>query len=259
MSQHQPTPDRKFFLFQANPKKWDLQEALRTEDIKEFNMSRLKGEVVPGSMVILWSAGKRRGVYGLARVTSEVRPRATKLEEFSVFDKDCVEIEVLANWHDSPVLATEVEHFNWFPSVMQGSNFRSTAEAFFGLIEWRARRQADIGRRVWKLAPGENSKYWPQFLSRSMASIGWDIGNLSNLESEEVMEELVKDRYPNDAEDRSGTARTLFAINRRFLPGITSWARTVLRDIPGWDGHFRLSVRQPCTRRGLSPSGGGLV
>ena len=52
-----------------------------------------------------------------------------------------------------------------------------------------------------------------------MASIGWDIGNLSNLESEEVMEELVKDRYPNDAEDRSGTARTLFAINRRFLPG----------------------------------------
>ena len=140
MSQDTQTSDRKFFLFQANPKVWDLQGALRNQDLTEFNMSRLKGEVVPGSMVILWSSGERRGVYGLARVTSEVRSRTTNVEEFSNLDSDCVELEVVANWHDAPVLATEVEHFNWFPPVMQGSNFRSTAEAFFGLIEWRTRR-----------------------------------------------------------------------------------------------------------------------
>ena len=156
--------------------------------------------------MILWSAGERRGVYGLARVTSHVRPRQNNIDDLAGVVNDCVELEVVANWHDSPVLAKEVEHFNWFPPVMQGSNFRSTAEAFFGLIEWRARRQEGIGHRIWKLAPGENSKYWPQFVSRSMASIGWDIGNLSNLESEEVMEELVKDRYPNDAEDGSTAA-----------------------------------------------------
>ena len=53
MSQETPTPDRKFFLFQANPKVWDLQKALREGGLRDFNMSRLKGEVVPGSMVIL--------------------------------------------------------------------------------------------------------------------------------------------------------------------------------------------------------------
>lgn len=271
MNQDAPTSDRKFFLFQANPKIWDLQEALRNQSLTEFNMSRLKGEVVPGSMVILWSSGERRGVYGLARVTSGVRHRTTNVEEFSNLDRDCVELEVVANWHDSPVLATEVEHFNWFPPVMQGSNFRSTAEAFFGLIEWRARRQEGVGHRIWKLAPGENSKYWPQFLSRSMASIGWDIGNLSNLESEEVMEELVKDRYPNDAEDRSATARTLFAINRRFLPGdyivgkdgfagyngvgrVTSGYRYV-NPVEGADCHqvgvdwFEKEYKAPCLRK----------
>ena len=219
MSQDTQTHDRKFFLFQANPKVWDLQKALKEGELSEFSLSRLKSEVETGGMVILWSAGERRGVYGLARVTSHVRPRQNNIDDLADVVNDCVELEVVANWHDSPVLAKEVEHFNWFPPVMQGSNFRSTAEAFFGLIEWRSRRQEGIGQRIWKLAPGENSKYWPQFLSRSMASIGWDIGNLSNLESEEVMEEMVKDRYPNDAEDRSGTARTLFAINRRFLPG----------------------------------------
>ena len=220
MNQDSPTSDRKFFLFQANPKVWDLQKALREGELRDFNMSRLKGEVVPGSMVILWSSGERRGVYGLARVTSEVRPRTTMTEDETMFPGDMeVDLEVVANWHDSPVLAKEVEHFNWFPPVMQGSNFRSTAEAFFGLIEWRARRQEGIGHRIWKLAPGENAKYWPQFLSRSIATIGWDIGNLSNFESEEVMEELVKAHYPNGNETRGRTAKTLVAINRRFLPG----------------------------------------
>ena len=127
MSQDTQTHDRKFFLFQANPKVWDLQKALREGEVRDFNMSRLKGEVAPGSMVILWSSGERRGVYGLARITSEVRPRKTMRKDDPVPGNMEVDLEVVENWHDSPVLATEVEHFNWFPPVMQGSNFRSTA------------------------------------------------------------------------------------------------------------------------------------
>ena len=212
------TRDRNFFLFQANPKVWDLAKELKQSDVHEWGVSRLGKDMAPGDLVILWSSGEKRGAYGIARLTSKVQAR-TKQDELSDKFEECVDLEVVRDWSDAPILAKEIEHFGWMPKSFQGTNFRSTAAAVFGLMEYWHRRDEGVGKRVWKLAPGEDSKYWAAFKEKRMASIGWDIGNLSNIETAEEMEALVKAKYGNGGEGKKPTARTLFAINRRMLPG----------------------------------------
>ena len=209
---------RNFFLFQANPSIWDLKQSLENDEVREWSVTKLGKEMQPGDLVILWSTGAKRGAYGIARLTGEVRPRKKGDVELDDFGQ-IIDLEIIENWADDPVYAHEIEHFNWVPKNLQGTNFRSAPEVFHGLIEWRHRRRRPETFCVWKLAPGENSMFWDEFKKKGVATIGWDIGNLSDFNSEAEMEEAVQLYYPDDKENRRQTAKTLFAIGRRFLAG----------------------------------------
>ena len=209
---------RNFFLFQANPAVWDLQLALQKNKVDQWSVRKLGSEMRPDDLVVLWSTGENRGAYGLARITAKVRPRLKTDIDLNEFDQS-VDLEVIENWADDPVFYREIEHFDWISNHLQGTNFRITNEMFFGLIEWRQRRMRQEKFCVWKLAPGENSVNWPLFKAQSQASIGWDIGNLSDFASEENIEEAVQAFYPEGKENRRQTAKTLYSIGRRFLRG----------------------------------------
>lgn len=50
---------------------------------------------------------------------------------------------------------------------------------------------------IWQLSPGENGIFWDKFVETSRIWIGWDIGDLSEIDNERKEAEFKK-RYPND-------------------------------------------------------------
>jgi predicted RNA-binding protein with PUA-like domain len=63
------TPQSSFWLFQANPKFYDLRPALR--DLKEMNwtVSRFKERIKIGDKVYLWESGSGGGLVGVAEIS----------------------------------------------------------------------------------------------------------------------------------------------------------------------------------------------
>jgi 5-methylcytosine-specific restriction protein B len=216
-----PEPDfkeRRYFIFQANPRIWSLEEHLRDEDVTDWSVSRLGAEMSPGDRVILWQSGERRGAYALAEITSELMPRVPESEALSDFTHG-VELEVTDNWGDEPVLYSEIEGLKCFPTHLQGTNFRASAAQYFALKEWRERRAQGIGRRIWKVAPGEGSKLWAAFQAEAVAAVDWDMGDLARFEQVDQIEAGLHSDFPNERKSRHATAQTLWDFSRRILPG----------------------------------------
>ena len=85
-------PTSNYWLFQANPRVWDLKNALTTWDVGEestWTASRYRDQMEPGDLVALWSGGDDAAVLALAELTGKPyeRPRpawrtgARKVEE----------------------------------------------------------------------------------------------------------------------------------------------------------------------------------
>lgn len=75
------TKDAAHWLFQANPKLFDLSAELLTcepGDIDDWSVSRFAEKLKPGDSIILWSSGPRSGVYAFGELLSHPVERATK-------------------------------------------------------------------------------------------------------------------------------------------------------------------------------------
>lgn len=63
------------WLFQANPKLWNLEENLEgmtVGDEDDWAVSRFREEIKVGDPVILWQSGDRAGIYALGEISSDV-------------------------------------------------------------------------------------------------------------------------------------------------------------------------------------------
>ncbi len=136
--------ERRFWLFQANPKQWSLVEhlpAMQPGQVTDWTVTRHRTEMNPGDAVVLWQGGPDAGVYALGRLvgrpdlrqTPEFRPETVGGQEHRV--KLLVERHVLppitrAEAQAHPVLsAMDVLHRPW-----AGTNLVVTSE------QWRAIR-----------------------------------------------------------------------------------------------------------------------
>ena len=62
------------------------------------------------------------------------------------------------------------------------------------LYDWRDPRET---RRVLKIAPGENARFWDDCLREGYICVGWDeVGDLSQFESKEVFRARFEEAYP---------------------------------------------------------------
>ena len=105
------------WIFQANPKKWDIEEALR-KNIKEFEwrVTAYKSDIEKGHLGIIWKSGKDAGIYAITRI--ECNPRIITLDpdEEDKFnrglsqEKDLlrVELTVLKNMINKPILKSDL-------------------------------------------------------------------------------------------------------------------------------------------------------
>jgi 5-methylcytosine-specific restriction enzyme A len=65
-------PEKKVWLFQANPRRYDIFNALRDDAIKEstWTVTRYQREISSGDIGILWVSGKNSGIYAIFDIIS---------------------------------------------------------------------------------------------------------------------------------------------------------------------------------------------
>lgn len=66
---------KRIWIFQANPKRYKIIEALADEKIKEIHWSvnQHKKEIVAGDIGIIWLSGKKAGIYAITKITTNPR------------------------------------------------------------------------------------------------------------------------------------------------------------------------------------------
>ena len=64
--------DIRYWVFQGNPKEYDVVAALKDNELKTWSIRRHKGSIKKGDKVILWLVGSNSGCYALCTVASDV-------------------------------------------------------------------------------------------------------------------------------------------------------------------------------------------
>ena len=134
-----------FWVFQGNPKFYDIVGSLREGALKTWSIAAHKDKIKKGDKVILWVTGDQAGCYALCEVISEISKRKDyPLEEkFYIgksanIDLERVEIEIKYNLFDKPVLKDSLKYFPEFTDFKggnQGTNFTATKEQYEKILE----------------------------------------------------------------------------------------------------------------------------
>lgn len=133
-------PAENYWVFQANPRMYDLIGALREGSVSRWKVSAHRDKIHIGDKVIIWATGTDAGCYALAEVTGELDMIA-KDENEKVFYKDesyaqaqpRVEISVTHNLYDRPILRSQIAGVIELADLkvgMQGTNFTATKKQY---------------------------------------------------------------------------------------------------------------------------------
>jgi hypothetical protein len=142
-----PLGGRKVWIFQANPNRCDIVNALRDDRIAHpvcWLVNQRKNEIKKGDIAIIWMSGKEAGIYSVAKITSDpyyfIPSREVDKywvnEEDKGKDKLRVKTRRLLNLLNNPVFRTELiskpglKNLSIFKQS-QGTNFQVLYE------EWK--------------------------------------------------------------------------------------------------------------------------
>lgn len=126
-----------YWVFQANPKVYDLEEGLNSGLVDNWTVSAHKDKIKVGDKIILWSTGKRAGCYALAEVTEEPHEIEASADDYlwKVEDKNFVKagIKVTHNLMKTPILQDRIKStpgLNNLKAGSQGTNFSATKQQY---------------------------------------------------------------------------------------------------------------------------------
>lgn len=151
-----------YWIFQGNPKVYNMKEGLKADSIKTWTVSSHKNNIKIGDKFILWQTGINAGCYALGEVISDVKIMKEDGEEMRHYNSptpqiDNTRVRVLFenNIADNPILwdkIKDLEVFNNFKGGNQGTNFSATKEEYEAMIKL-IKNQKSI--QYWIYAPGE--------------------------------------------------------------------------------------------------------
>jgi 5-methylcytosine-specific restriction endonuclease McrBC GTP-binding regulatory subunit McrB len=133
-----------YWIFQVNPKTFDVLNALKNEALTSFSVVSHKNRIEKGDKVILWQCGKNAGCFALCEVNSavsEFSPSASELPHF--LDKTILEnqgsrvhLKVAYNLWDKPITSEMLysKAFERFNVGLPGTNFQATESQYKTLI-----------------------------------------------------------------------------------------------------------------------------
>ena len=138
----------KYWVFQGNPKVYDVQQALADGRLTTWRVNAHKSRITPGDKVILWVTGEDAGCYALAEVISEVYEDSAQENDIQYYNEDVsdeaydqVQLQITHNLADAPVSLERVKsdpRLNELNVGKQGTNFTATQEeyeVFLDMIE----------------------------------------------------------------------------------------------------------------------------
>ena len=132
-----------YWLFQSNPKVFDLKEALRFDAVHTFAVVSHKKRIAMGDKVILWQTGKEAGIYGLASITSEARESNLSEKEAKFYKKLPasptlrVGLQIDYNFWNKPLtkeLLSDNKAFEDLHAGLPGTNFTATKAQYDAVI-----------------------------------------------------------------------------------------------------------------------------
>ena len=131
-----------YWLFQNNPKKFRLREALQKEALKTFPVKTHKSKIKKGDKVIIWETGSEAGCYALATVASEVEEDAVETQELPFYQENPkvvkrVHLNIDYNLWSKPITKDFIplsKSFDKFYGGLSGTNYKATEEQFEEII-----------------------------------------------------------------------------------------------------------------------------
>jgi len=87
-------------------------------------------------------------------------------------------------------------------------------------------------RKFWLLSPGENAKFWNEYKENNIISIGWDLGDLSNLNNKTIISKNLGKKYSDH--DSNIVSNMLFDFSNEMRKGDIVFTRKGASSILGY-------------------------
>lgn len=145
-----------YWVFQANPKYYDIENALKAGVAKTWRVNQNKKGIKKGDKAILWVTGDKAGVYALVTINSDVLKITDTREELEFYvDKsevnevaDGVELKLDYNLVNNPILKTQIlSHpiLNNLTKGVQGTNLKASKSQYDAILEMiKANNESEI-------------------------------------------------------------------------------------------------------------------
>jgi hypothetical protein len=205
------------WIFQANPKYYDIDAALANLREMSWSVNQYKQSINKGDAVFLWKSGPEAGIVA----------SATVLTAPAVMEQDGLQFAVQADKFEKPSLRVllQIDEVYQVPlsrevlrarlpdlSILQspqGTNFAVTPEEVDVIRELLTPPETDEdeiaggtgvdsgkGSRVWAYAPGPKAQFWEEFYRDGIMAIGWDeIGDLSHYPDHASIAQRLTEAY----------------------------------------------------------------
>ncbi len=194
--------DVNYWVFQGNPKIYDIKGALKASSVKSWSVKAHKESIKPGDKIILWSTGDDAGVYALAEVTSEPVERKEELEELKFYkvpsdneEANRVGIIITHNLADLPITKEQIKGIKELKNLKvgsQGTNFSATESEYNAILNLIQNQSSNV--KYWIYAPGEKAYKWDEFYSDGIMALGWDhLGDLNQYQSKESIAQALRE------------------------------------------------------------------
>jgi 5-methylcytosine-specific restriction protein B len=135
-----------YWVFQGNPKIYNVQESLKNNDLKTWLVNTHKEKIKVGDKFILWLSGNKSGCYALGTVASEVGLQNEGDNEFKYYittqekhERDRVLVEIDQNFCENPIFWEDIKNddtFKNFNGGNQGTNFTATEDEYLALQDF---------------------------------------------------------------------------------------------------------------------------
>ena len=133
-----------YWVFQANPKHYDIINSLKNNSLKTWSVSAHKTEILIGDKVILWVTGDKQGCYALCEVTSPVYEALDDESEMKYYTfqraneiSSRVRIRITHNLVSNPITKDQISSFDELSKLkvgLQGTNFSASEVEYKTLL-----------------------------------------------------------------------------------------------------------------------------